>query len=187
MDSIWSMQHDGLPPSRLVNKPGGPLPRVGEFTGVCPRCGATGSPAVGQGLVHRIDCGCGAIALGAPCPDAALIPQAAARAFNVADARVESGALEVMCGGMCEDIHYYWYAAWTGARGDSPAQVERLARMGEAEYNQMYEPGGRVILGEVRECFGEAIAMARRLGLRDRADELQKRYEKIRDIILHQG
>jgi hypothetical protein len=65
-------------------------------------------------------------------------------------------------------------------------QLERLKALGEKAYDDMYEAhsssGATACYSDAKECFYDAIGLARRLGLDDEAKALEKRLEHIKAV-----
>ena len=75
-------------------------------------------------------------------------------------------------------------------RQEMLAQLERLKAMGEKEYDDMYEAhsssGETACYSAAKECFYDAIGLAKRLGMEDEAEALYKRLEHIKAVFRSQ-
>ncbi|MGB7548752.1 MAG: hypothetical protein WBM14_13455 [Terracidiphilus sp.] len=71
-----------------------------------------------------------------------------------------------------------------------PARLERLKAMGEKAYDDMYEAHSareaQVCYSEAKECFHDAIGVAKELGLADEAEALSRRLEHIKAVFRSQ-
>jgi hypothetical protein len=69
-------------------------------------------------------------------------------------------------------------------------QLEHLKAMGEKAYDDMYEAhsssGATACYSDAKECFYDAVALARRLGLEEETDALEKRLEHIKAVFRSQ-
>jgi hypothetical protein len=76
------------------------------------------------------------------------------------------------------------------ARKAGLEQLERLKAMGEKAYDDMYEAhspsGASVCYSDAKECFWDAIGLAERLGLKEEAEELEKRLAHIKAVFRSQ-
>ena len=70
------------------------------------------------------------------------------------------------------------------------AQLERLKASGEKAYDDMYEahsPSGATdCYSDAKECFYDAISLAKKLGLTDEAEALTKRLAHIKAVFRSQ-
>ncbi len=75
-------------------------------------------------------------------------------------------------------------------REEMLARLERMKAMGEKEYDDMYETHSpseaTSCYSGAKECFYDAINLARRLGLDDEAETLYKRLEHIKAVFRSQ-
>lgn len=65
-------------------------------------------------------------------------------------------------------------------------QLERLKAMGEKAYDEMYEEhsssGATACYSDAKECYYDAISLARHLGLDEEVKALEKRLEHIKAV-----
>jgi hypothetical protein len=65
-------------------------------------------------------------------------------------------------------------------------QLEHLKAMGEKAYDDMYEAhsssGATACYSDAKECFYDAIGLARRMGLEEETAALEKRLEHIKAV-----
>ncbi len=80
----------------------------------------------------------------------------------------------------------------TGETDRSPQieQIEHLKAMGEKYYDEMYEAhsssGATACYSDAKEAFYDAIALARRMGLEEEVETLEKRLEHIKAVFRSQ-
>ncbi|MGA2205564.1 MAG: hypothetical protein ABSG10_02425 [Terracidiphilus sp.] len=76
------------------------------------------------------------------------------------------------------------------ARKAGLEQLAHLKAMGEKAYDDMYEAhspsGANVCYSDAKECFYEAIGLARRLELKDETEALEKRLAHIKAVFRSQ-
>jgi hypothetical protein len=69
-------------------------------------------------------------------------------------------------------------------------QLEHLKAMGEKAYDDMYEAhppsAATAFYSDAKECYYDAIGMARRLGLAEEVDALEKRLAHIKAVFWSQ-
>lgn len=69
-------------------------------------------------------------------------------------------------------------------------QLDRIKALGEKFYDDMYEAhsssGASACYSDAKECFYDAIGLARRLGLEEEVDALEKRLEHIKAVFRSQ-
>jgi hypothetical protein len=69
-------------------------------------------------------------------------------------------------------------------------QLEHLKALGEKYYDDMYEAhspsGAGACYSDAKECFYDAIGLARRLGLKDETEALEKRLAHIKAVFRSQ-
>ncbi len=69
-------------------------------------------------------------------------------------------------------------------------QIEHLKAMGEKDYDEMYEAhsssGATACYSDAKEAFYDAIALARRMGLEEEVEALEKRLEHIKAVFRSQ-
>lgn len=69
-------------------------------------------------------------------------------------------------------------------------QLERLKALGEKYYDDMYEAhsssGASACYSDAKECFYDAIGLARRLGMEEEVSALEKRLEHIKAVFRSQ-
>ncbi len=66
-------------------------------------------------------------------------------------------------------------------------QLDRLKAMGEKAYDDMYEAphfpsGATACYSDAKECFYDAIGLARRLGMEEEVSALEKRLAHIKAV-----
>ena len=70
------------------------------------------------------------------------------------------------------------------------AQLANLKAMGEKAYDDMYEAhspsGASICYSDAKECYYDAIGLARRLGMEDEVEGLTKRLEHIKAVFRSQ-
>lgn len=70
------------------------------------------------------------------------------------------------------------------------AQLEHLKKLGEKYYDDMYEAhsssGATACYSDAKECFYDAIALARRLGLEEETEAIEKRLAHIKAVFRSQ-
>ncbi len=75
-------------------------------------------------------------------------------------------------------------------RAAQVAQLEHLKAMGEKYYDEMYEAhsssGAAGCYSDAKECYYDAIGLARRLGLAEETEALEKRLEHIKAVFRSQ-
>jgi hypothetical protein len=71
-------------------------------------------------------------------------------------------------------------------REEQLKQLEHLKAMGEKAYDDMYEAhsssGATACYSDAKECFYDAIGLAKRLGLAEEAAALDKRLDHIKAV-----
>ncbi|MGH9562521.1 MAG: hypothetical protein ACRD3S_13800 [Terracidiphilus sp.] len=69
-------------------------------------------------------------------------------------------------------------------------QLERIKALGEKYYDDMYEAhsssGATACYSDAKECFYDAIGLARRLGLEEEVNALEKRLAHIKAVFRSQ-
>ena len=69
-------------------------------------------------------------------------------------------------------------------------QVEHLKAMGEKAYDDMYEAhsssGATACYSDAKECYYDAIGLARRMGLEEEVEALEKRLAHIKAVFRSQ-
>ena len=75
-------------------------------------------------------------------------------------------------------------------RKTSLKQLEHLKAMGEKAYDDMYEAhsssSATAFYSDAKECYYDAIGLARRLGLNEEAEALEKRLAHIKAVFRSQ-
>ena len=70
------------------------------------------------------------------------------------------------------------------------AQLEHLKKLGEKYYDDMYEAhsssGATACYSDAKECYYDAIALARRLGIEEETEALEKRLAHIKAVFRSQ-
>ena len=70
------------------------------------------------------------------------------------------------------------------------AQLEHLKKLGEKDYDDMYEAhsssGATACYSDAKECYYDAIGLARRLGLEAETAALEKRLAHIKAVFRSQ-
>jgi len=70
------------------------------------------------------------------------------------------------------------------------AQLEYLKKLGEQHYDDMYEAHSQrdanICYSDAKDCFYDAIGLARRLGLNEEHDALSKRLAHIKAVFRSQ-
>ena len=71
-------------------------------------------------------------------------------------------------------------------RGLQLEQLKRLKALGEKAYDDMYEvhplSAATACYSDAKECFYDAIGLARRLGMEEEVDALEKRLAHIKAV-----
>ncbi len=71
-------------------------------------------------------------------------------------------------------------------RASQLEQLERLKALGEKYYDDMYEAhsssGATACYSDAKECFHDAIGLARRLGMEEEVSSLEKRLAHIKAV-----
>ena len=75
-------------------------------------------------------------------------------------------------------------------RNDQLAHLEHLKALGEKYYDDMYEAhspsSANVCYSDAKECYYDAIGLARRLGLEEETKALEERLEHIKAVFRSQ-
>jgi hypothetical protein len=70
------------------------------------------------------------------------------------------------------------------------AQIEHLKKLGEKAYDDMYEAhsssGATACYSDAKECYYDAIGLARRMGLEEETAALEKRLAHIKAVFRSQ-
>jgi hypothetical protein len=180
------------------------------YEGICPWCDAECRSSQRQGACFRIDCACGALALGASLPDYARIFREVFRIFGVEEGGPE--APEMLTSFWLDEVTdilkkvgiyaepgyisgpetpsgrpiTYWFKRFERGAAEQlyEARLARMVAQAEEAYTRMYEVhrGHHSCYDEASEALGKAIRFAKLLGRDDKAAELEKRREHIRSV-----
>ena len=75
-------------------------------------------------------------------------------------------------------------------RQDKLAQLEHLKKLGEKYYDDMYEAHSQrdasICYSDAKDCFYDAIGLARRMGLEEETEALEKRLAHIKAVFRSQ-